>query len=199
MRSTVAGNLITEFKINDQATVSMLQFADDTLLIGDGFVTNIWAFKAILRAFELIFGLKINFSKRCLYGIGVDPAYLEATEAFLHCKSDRLPFNFLGLTVGGNHCRYSFWNLMLSCLRNKLSNWAGRNLSMGGRVSLINSVIANLPIHHLAFYKAPKKVVNEIIAIQRWFLWVGNSSKKFISWISWNSFYKLKDHGGLEI
>ncbi|CAK8537667.1 unnamed protein product [Lathyrus sativus] len=70
---------------------------------------------------------------------------------------------------------------------------------MGGRVSLINSVIANLPIHHLAFFKAPKKVVNEIIAIQHRFLWAGNSSKKFISWISWNSVCKPKDHGGLGI
>ncbi|CAK8537440.1 unnamed protein product [Lathyrus sativus] len=122
----------------------MLQFADDVLLIGDGSVTNTWAFKAVLRAFELTSGLKINFSKSCPYGIGVDPAFLVAAEEFLHCKSGRLSFNFLGLL-------------------------------------------------------APKKIVNDIIAIQRRFLWAGNSNKKFISWISWNSICKPKEHGGLGI
>ncbi|CAK8537559.1 unnamed protein product [Lathyrus sativus] len=122
MRFAVAGNLITDLKINDQATVSMLQFADDTLLIGDGSVTNIWAFKAVMRAFELISALKINFSKSCLYGIGLDPAYLEAAEEFLHYKSGRLSFYFLGLTVGGNHRGHSLWNPVLSRLRSKLSN-----------------------------------------------------------------------------
>ncbi|CAK8576836.1 unnamed protein product [Lathyrus sativus] len=199
VRAATAGNLLTEFKINDQASVSMLQFAYKTLLIGDGSVMNIWAFKAVMRVFELIFGLKINFSKNCLYGIGVDPAFLVAAEEFQHCKSGRLPFNFLGLLVGENHRRHSFWNPVLSRMRSKLSNWAGRNLSMGGRVSLINSVLANLPIHYLAFFKAPKKIVNDIIAIQRCFLWAGNFSKKFISWISWNSIYKPKEHRGLGI
>ncbi|CAK8543253.1 unnamed protein product [Lathyrus sativus] len=70
---------------------------------------------------------------------------------------------------------------------------------MGGRVSLINSILANLPIHYLAFFKAPKKIVNDIITIQRRFLWVRNSSKKFISWISWNSICKTKEYGGLGI
>ncbi|CAK8543942.1 unnamed protein product [Lathyrus sativus] len=68
-----------------------------------------------------------------------------------------MPFNFLGITVGGNHRRYSFWKPVLLCLKNKLSIWNGRNLSMGGRVTLINSVLANLPIHYMAFFKAPQK------------------------------------------
>ncbi|CAK8537480.1 unnamed protein product [Lathyrus sativus] len=199
VRFAVAGNLLREFKINNQNSESMLQFADDTLLIGDGSVMNIWAFKAVLRAFELISGLKINFSKSCLYGIRVDPTFLVAAEEFLHCKSGRLLFNFLGLQVGGNHRRHSFWNPVLSCIRSKLSNWAGRNLSMEGRVSLINSVLANLLIHYLAFFKAPKKIVNDIVAIQRRFLWAGNSSKRFISWISLNSICKPKEYGGLGI
>ncbi|CAK8579392.1 unnamed protein product [Lathyrus sativus] len=173
VKSAAAGNLLSQFKIDDQTTVSMLQFTDDTLLIGDGSTSNIWAFKAILRAFELTPGLKINYSKSCLYGIRVDPDFLVAAEDFLHCKSRRLPIIFLGIIVGRNHRRYSFWNLVLNCLRNKLSNWNGRNMSMGGRVTLINSVIANLPIHYLVFFKAPHRVVKDIIAIQYRFLWAG--------------------------
>ncbi|CAK8579394.1 unnamed protein product [Lathyrus sativus] len=70
---------------------------------------------------------------------------------------------------------------------------------MGGRVTLINSVLANLAIYYLTFFKAPHKVVKDIIAIQRRILWAGNSSKTFIPWVSWNSVCKSKEDGGLSI
>jgi len=44
---------------------------------------------------------------------------------------------------------------------------------MGGRITLINSVLAALPIYLLSFFKIPKKVVHKIVSIQRKFLWGG--------------------------
>ncbi|CAK8530707.1 unnamed protein product [Lathyrus sativus] len=64
---------------------------------------------------------------------------------------------------------------------------------MGGRVSLINSVLFNLSIHHLAFYKDPKKVVKDFITIQHRYLWAGNSKNRFVSWISWKLVCKPKE------
>jgi hypothetical protein len=51
--------------------VSILQYADDTLCIGEASVDNLWALKAVLRGFELASGLKVNFWKSCLLGINV--------------------------------------------------------------------------------------------------------------------------------
>jgi hypothetical protein len=41
--------------------VSLLQYADDTLCIGEASVENLWALKAVLRGFEMASGLKVNF------------------------------------------------------------------------------------------------------------------------------------------
>ena len=41
----------------------MLQFADDILVMCEDSFSNIIAIKAILRCFELVAGLKINFHK----------------------------------------------------------------------------------------------------------------------------------------
>lgn len=49
-------------------TVSHLQYADDTLLIGEPMVENLWSMKAMLRFFELVLGLKVNFSKSSTMG-----------------------------------------------------------------------------------------------------------------------------------
>jgi hypothetical protein len=41
--------------------ISHLQYADDMLCIGEASVNNLWTLKAILRGFELMSGLKVNF------------------------------------------------------------------------------------------------------------------------------------------
>ncbi|GLT97295.1 hypothetical protein SLE2022_148680 [Rubroshorea leprosula] len=43
--------------------VTHLQYADDTILFGTASEENVWAMKGILRSFELVSDLKINFNK----------------------------------------------------------------------------------------------------------------------------------------
>lgn len=40
-----------------------VQYADDTILVGDANWGNLWVMKAVLRCFELVSGLKVNFKK----------------------------------------------------------------------------------------------------------------------------------------
>ncbi|MCH83420.1 LINE-1 reverse transcriptase like, partial [Trifolium medium] len=59
MRRAGELNLFKGFKIqNDGPIISHLQYADDTLCIGEASVDNLWTLKAILRGFELASGLK---------------------------------------------------------------------------------------------------------------------------------------------
>lgn len=44
------------------------------------------------------------------------------------------------------------------------------DLSMGGRVTLINLVLTSMPFYFLSFYKIPKKVARDITNIQMEFL-----------------------------
>jgi hypothetical protein len=72
--------------------VSHLQYADDTLYIGEASVDNLWALKAILRGFEMASGLKVNFWKSDLIGINVSPTFLEMACTFLNCRLWSIPF-----------------------------------------------------------------------------------------------------------
>lgn len=51
------------FKVNDEVDYHILQFADNTMLVGDSSWKNIWSFNAILSGFELVLGLKIYFAR----------------------------------------------------------------------------------------------------------------------------------------
>lgn len=48
--------------------VSLFQFIDDTLFIGEESLQNVVLLKCVLRCFELVLGLKVNFHKSRLVG-----------------------------------------------------------------------------------------------------------------------------------
>lgn len=49
------------FHVNQNLSFSLLQFADDTILVGKGMWDKLWSIKSIFRSFEFISGLKVNF------------------------------------------------------------------------------------------------------------------------------------------
>ncbi|MCI19423.1 LINE-1 reverse transcriptase like, partial [Trifolium medium] len=59
MKKAVEMNRFKGFKVGRQGfEVSHLQYADDTLCIGEASLENLWSLKVILRGFELVSGLK---------------------------------------------------------------------------------------------------------------------------------------------
>ncbi|CAI8598593.1 unnamed protein product [Vicia faba] len=104
-----------------------------------------------------------------------------------------------GLSVGGNHMNLIFWKPITNSLKSKLSSWKEIFLSIGGRVTLLNTVLSNLPIYQLSFYKISVKTVQEITAIQRKFMWQGVADKEGVVWISWDTICKSRDDGSLGV
>ncbi|PNX59439.1 cysteine-rich receptor-like protein kinase, partial [Trifolium pratense] len=95
MQKAVGNGIFHGYKISDELLFHTLQFADDTILIGEGNWDNLWSIKIVLRSFELVSGLKVNFFKSKLYGINLDATFLNAASTFLHCGVESIPFRFL--------------------------------------------------------------------------------------------------------
>jgi hypothetical protein len=131
--------------------VSILQYADDTLCIGEPSVENLWALKAILRGFELASGLRVNFWKSCLIGVNVSNDFLFMASDFLNCKIGSLPFKYLGLPVGAKPRLSSTWAPMVDSIWKRLGSWGNKYISLGGRIVLINAVLNSLPIFFSIF------------------------------------------------
>lgn len=121
----------------------MLQFADDTLFIGEATTQNVLTLKCILRCFELASGLKVNFSKSKLIGIATGNHVLSSFAMALHCLIEDTPFNYLGLLVGGNPRRMAFCDSIISRVKKRLASWKNKVLSFGGRICLIQSVLSS--------------------------------------------------------
>lgn len=86
---------------------------------------------------------------------------------------------------------------LLKKLKDKLGSWKGKILSLGGRITLINSVLSSLAIFQLSFFKAPCRVIKEIKRLQNIFLWDSSDVKWKISWVRWEALCFSKENGGL--
>lgn len=146
--------------------------------------------KSVLHGFELASGLCVNFHKSNIMGINVNQDFLHTASDFFSCLISLVPFVFLGIPIDINPHRRSSWVLVLEKLRRKLAVWKGKQISMAGRVTFINSMLAYVPLFVLSFHRTTKLVVQEIINIQKYFLWSGEENRRWINWVSWDHYYK---------
>ncbi|PNY10996.1 ribonuclease H [Trifolium pratense] len=167
MRKAVEINIFQPFLVGGGcAHVSILQYADDTLCIGEATVDNLWALKLMLRGFEMASGLKVNFWKSYFIGVNVSAKFIGMAADFLNCRVGRTPFKYLGFPVGANSRLLSTWEPMLGAIRGRLGSWRNKYISLGGRIVLINAVLNVIPIFYLSFMKMPTKVWKQLVSIQ---------------------------------
>ncbi|XP_058746451.1 uncharacterized protein LOC131619364 [Vicia villosa] len=114
-------------------------------------------------------------------------------------KRGTFPFKFLGIWVEEGASKRRVWKDVVSNIKSRLSMWKGRNISIGGRVTLIGSVLNAILIYTLSFFKAPSKIIQEIRGLLSNFLWNGNVNKRCIHWVKWENVCKPKEKGGLGI
>lgn len=147
------------FELDVEVNYHLLKFADNTVMLGDPSWANLWSIKAVLRGFELVLGLNINLCKSSLLCFNVDSDFIEASSTFIFCSTGSVPFSFLGVLVGANHRQGISWKPLISMMKNRLSCWKRKHLSIGRRVALINYVLNVIPIYFLSFFKLPKLVL----------------------------------------
>ncbi|KAH1241613.1 hypothetical protein GmHk_07G019160 [Glycine max] len=140
-------------------------YVDDSIIVGEESQDNLWALKAILKNYELVSGLKVNFHKSGIYGINIDGLFLQAVENFLYCNIGTLPLKFLGIPIGANARRCHTWEPIIAIFQKRLVGWRRKHLYMGGGVVMINFVLNNLPLYFFSFYRASRKVSWENICL----------------------------------
>ncbi|PNX67524.1 ribonuclease H, partial [Trifolium pratense] len=108
-------------------------------------------------------------------------------------------FKYLGLLVGANPRRATTWEPLLASLRNRLGAWGNKYVSLGGRITFLNSVLNAIPIFYLSYMKMPILIWKKIRRIQREFLWGGCRGTKRVNWIKWDTVCLPKKKGGLGV
>ncbi|GKA75418.1 RNA-directed DNA polymerase, eukaryota [Tanacetum coccineum] len=84
-------------------------------------------------------------------------------------------------------------------IQSRLSKWKSKTLSIGGRLTLVKSVLGAAPLYHMSIYKAPKKVLNVLESIRSKFFNGIDPLERKITWIAWDKILVSKKKGGLGV
>nr|KYP36537.1 Putative ribonuclease H protein At1g65750 family [Cajanus cajan] len=200
MREAVSQKRFCDVKVgSQQVPISIIQYADDTMFIGEAKLENVMAIKSMMRCFEMVSGLKVNFCKSKFGAMGIDSTMEEGFAQLLNCSLLSFPFTYLGIPIGANPRKFETWRPIVIKIQKKLSSWKCKVLSMAGRLCLINSVLTSLPLLFLSFFRMPVKVSKQIVRLQRNFLWGCKEDQRKICWISWDRITLPKKMGGLGV
>ncbi|XP_038704713.1 uncharacterized protein LOC120000656 [Tripterygium wilfordii] len=183
----------------DALSISHIQYADDTLIFCKAKESSIQMVKRILRCYQLISGLKVNFSKSSLIGIGLDRQWTENMAAKHQCRAEALPVKYLGIPLGANFKLAKTWKPVVDNFQKSLAKWKGRQLSIGGRLTLVKAALSNLPIYYMSLFKMPVSVARKLESLQRNFLWGDSDVKKKLHRVNWKQVIQPKNAGGLGI
>jgi len=162
MSSVVENNLYMGYGVGkyNSVVVSHLQFADDTLLLGEKSWANVRALREVLTLFADMSGLKVNFHKSHLVGINIGESWLVEATSLLNCKVGKILFMYLGLSIGGDPRKLPFWEPVIGTIKTRLPGWQSRFLSFGGHLILLKVVLTSLPVYALSFFKAPSDIIS---------------------------------------
>ena len=86
---------------------------------------------------------------------------------------------------------------MIEKVARRLDGWKKGFWSRGGRVTLIQSVLASMPIYYMSVFKLPRRVANLLEKMMRAFLWDTKETSKGRSLVVWDLVTKTKEMGGL--
>jgi hypothetical protein len=154
--------------------VSILQYADDTVLFLEHDIAKAVNMKLILAFFEQLSGLKINYHKSELYCFGKAVEVRDQYRNIFGCEIGSLPFKYLGIPIHYRKLLNKEWKTVEDRFDGKLGAWVAKMLSYGDRLVLINSVLTSLPMFLLSFFEIPKGVRKRLDYYRSRFFWQSN-------------------------
>ena len=150
----------------------------------------------ILFWFEAASGLRINLAKSEIIPIR-EVEELDEMAVELGCRVGQLPAVYLGLPLGAPNKASSLWDGVEERVRRRLALWKHQYISKGGRITLIKTTMASMPLYQMSLFRMPKTVARRLEKLQRDFLWEGGNLEKKAHLVDWEVACADKEKGGL--
>nr|GEW76379.1 RNA-directed DNA polymerase, eukaryota [Tanacetum cinerariifolium] len=191
--------LFNGIKLDSSLQISHLFYADDAIFMGQWSQCNIDTIIRVLDVFYRASGLRINMNKSNLICISMDSNKVKHAAAKIGYLVLKTPLNYLGSRVGDLMSRIKSWHDVNEGMHTRLSKWKLKTLSVGGRLTLLKSVLGAIPIYHMSIFKVPMKMLQNMESIRARFFNGADINSKKPSWIRWKSVLAAKDVGGLGV
>ncbi|KAL2532641.1 Uncharacterized protein Adt_05992 [Abeliophyllum distichum] len=186
------------YRHGGDALISHLCFADDMIIFANGQKQSIRRVLQCIEHYERASGQLVNRDKS---GISLPRrATIQQIHRLEHLtgfRHQQQPFTYLGVPLFKGHRKIFLYDDLIQKVRSRISGWASRLLSPGGRITLIRSVLSSLPLYLLQILKPPKAVLKKLESIFARFLWDSKDHTHRLHWKRWKDLCLPTEEGGL--
>ena len=160
--------------------------------------TSVGALKEVLRKYEMASGQMINTSKSAItFAKKTPPAIRNRVKTSLGITKEGGVGKYLGLPEHFGRRRRDLFTSIVDRIRQKAASWSTRQLSAGGKLTMLQSVLSSMPSFSMMAFKLPKSLTNRIQSAYTRYWWDENQEKRKMAWIAWTKMAKPKTEGGL--
>ncbi|GJU01349.1 RNA-directed DNA polymerase, eukaryota [Tanacetum coccineum] len=195
----VEEDLFKGIQLPRSISISHLFLMHDAMFIGEWSDNNLKGITNILKCFFLASGLQINVHKCQLLGVGVPNNVVQQAADSIGCSILNNQFRYLGVMVGDNMSRLKAWDDIILKIKSRLSKWKVKTLSIGGRLTLLKSVLGASPIYAMSIFTVPRGVLKALESIRNRFFNGADQSDNKITWVAWDKVLASKKKGGLGV
>jgi hypothetical protein len=142
-------------------------------------------------------GLRINYQKSEVFGVGIDQEDLVRAARMLNCEVGTFPMKYLGLPISGDKILVKDLDFVPEKLVKKLANGCSIQASSGGKAILIDSCMDNLATYAMSFFLLYEQAHAKMDSVRARLFWEGFGEKKKYHMVRWDTLCKPKDFGGL--
>nr|GEW20439.1 reverse transcriptase domain, reverse transcriptase zinc-binding domain protein [Tanacetum cinerariifolium] len=140
--------------------LSQLFYANDVIVLSERNLNDVENIMRILNIFYIASGLKISIYKSNGYGVGVSFNEVEIMAFYMGCEV-----------------------ASIDRFKARLSGWSANLLSIGGRLTLIKSMLGSLGIYYLSIFKVLEMVVKSLESLHTSFFWGSFEDYMKLAWV----------------
>ena len=173
--------------------MSHLQYADDTILVMENDEDSFIAIKFLLYCYEEMSGLKINYQKSEVMGVGISLEEQDRIANIFNCNVGSFPLKYLGLPVSHIKLSSNDLDFVPKKVEKRLENGFNAQASSGARSVIIDACLDSIPTYAMGFYLLYEGNHLKMDMARARFFWEGVGDKKKYHMVHWEDLSRPKD------
>ena len=197
---SVLEKVIDPITFRGQLKISHLFFADDIFLFSKAKIIECHNLKNILQKFCQCSSQIISTQKSHLWFSPNTPRRTkDLIVGIFNISTTSQVKTSLGTPIFTTSRKASAYQYLVDKIQKKIEGWQVKYLFVEGRVTLINSTLASIPIHVMQTTLLLQKISRHPDKLNCKFLWGDTTNHKHCHIVRWETITSLKDAGGLGI